>query len=371
MPLRLLLLLAVAVPAGVAGCVSGPLAPLQDLDPRPDAVRQRAGGLGLADSVRYVVHVSADGLRPDAVERLGPALPAFTRLRTEGAWTHDARTDVDFRNTLPNHSAQLTGRPVLGPDGHGWTGNRTPGRGVTLHSNRGAYVASVFDVVHDAGLRTAAYVSKSKFSLFDASYGPEHGAPDVTGADDGRDKIDRFVFDADTEPLVAALADELRRDPAAYTFVHLRDPDAAGHRYRWSVRSGSRYLGAVRAVDARLAVILEVIESDPQLRGRTALVVTADHGGSGRFHGRDREEHFTVPLYVWGPGIDAADLYALNPGRQDPGDAQVPFDAARQPVRNGDAANLSLALLGLGPVPGSTIGVVPLRVRADVEPAPR
>ncbi len=358
-PLRLLGLLL------LTGCVSGPLVPVQDLDPRPDAVLQRAGGLGLADSVRYVIHVSADGLRPDAVERLGSALPAFTRLRTEGAWTHDARTDVDYRNTLPNHTAQLTGRPVLGPDGHGWTGNRDPAPGETLHSNRGTYVASVFDAAHDAGLQTAAYVSKSKFSLFDDSYGPAHGARDTTGADDGRDKIDRFLFDSDTERLTAALAEDLARDPAAYTFVHLRDPDAAGHWHRWSMRRGSRYLRAVQAVDSRLGVILDVVESDPRLRGRTVLVVTADHGGSGRTHIRDREENYTVPFYVWGPGIGTADLYDLNPERQDPGDAQVPFDAVRQPVRNGDAANLSLALLGLGPVPGSTIGVVPPRVRPD------
>ena len=349
----------------VAGCVSGPLAPILDLDPRPDAVRQRVEGLGVADSVRYVIHVSVDGLRPDAVERLGASVPAFTRLRTEGAWTHDARTDVDYRITLPNHAAQLTGRPVLGPDGHGWTVNTDPEPGVTLHSNRGAYVASVFDVVHDAGLRTAAYVSKSKFSLFDVSYDAEHGAPDETGDDDGRDKIDTFVYDPSTESLVRRVVADLQANPAAYTFVHLRDPDAAGHLFTWSMRRGSRYLRSVQDSDARIGTLLDTVESDPRLRGRTVVIVTADHGGTGRGHRADRELHYTVPFYVWGPGIDRADLYTLNPEREDPGARQVPFDAARQPVRNGDAANLSLAQLGLSPVPGSTIGRKPLHIRPD------
>ena len=349
----------------VAGCALGSIAPILDLEPRPGATAERPGGLGAADSVRYVIHVSVDGLRPDAVERLGAALPAFVRLRTEGVWTHNARTDPDYSITLPNHAAQLTGRPVVGPSGHGWTENVDPATGVTLHSNKGAYVASVFDGVHDAGRATAAYVSKSKFSLFHVSYDATHGAPDTTGADDGRDKIDRFVYQADTQSLVAELVADLGDDPAAYTFVHLRDPDAAGHVWTWNVRSGSRYMRAVRRSDARIGEILDAVESDARLVGRTAVIVTADHGGSARHHRADRPLHYTVPFYVWGPGIDRADLYALNPEREDPGGARPGFAAERQPVRNGDAANLALALLGLDPVPGSTIGRDdPLRLAA-------
>ena len=354
----------------VAGCAIGTLAPVADLEDRPTAVDDRPGGPGAADSVRYVVHVSVDGLRPDAIERLGAGLPAFVRLRTESAWTHNARTDPDYSITLPNHTAQLTGRPVLGARGHGWTQNVDPATGVTLHTNKGSYVASVFDVAHDAGLETAAYVSKSKFSLFNVSYDESAGAPDTTGADDGRDKIDRFVYQADTEALVDALVADLGGDPAAYTFVHIRDPDATGHVWTWNVRSGSRYMRAVRRSDARIGQILDAIESDERLVGRTALIVTADHGGSARHHRADRPLHYTVPFYAWGPGIAPADLYAINPDREDPDGERPGFGADRQPVRNGDAANLALALLGLDPVPGSTIGRdAPLRVR-DRPPAP-
>ena len=368
MPRRFLWL---ALPAALlSGCAlfagTAPLLPFTR--PDVDAVT------GVTDSVRYVIHISVDGLRPDAVERL-PLSEAsgFTRLRRESAWTHNARTDVDYRITLPNHTAQLTGRPVVGANGHEWTVNTDPAPGVTLHSNRGAYVASVFDVVHDHGMATAAYVSKSKFSLFDVSYDADHGAPDTTGADDGRDKIDRYVYEPNTNRLVDRLVADLHSDPAAYTFVHLRDPDAAGHIYTWSVRRGSRYLRAVANADRLIEQILEAVASDERLARRTVVVVTADHGGSGRWHFDDVPLHFTVPFYVWGPGIPVADLYALNPAtRENPGAVQVPFSAPRQPIRNGDAANLSLALLGLDAVPGSTIGVPPLRVappRADTSAA--
>ena len=306
--------------------------------------------------IRYVIHVSVDGLRPDAVTRQLGALPAFARLRREAAFTDNARTDPDYSDTLPNHTAQLTGRGVTGPEGHGWTSNVDPDPDATLHANHGAYVASVFGVVHDAGLRTALYASKSKFVLFDQSYDADSGRRDTTGADDGRDKIDRFVYEPDTEHLVDRLAADTRQEPSAYAFVHLRDPDAAGHVWGWQLRASQPYMRAVRRADARIGEILRLIETDGRLAGHTALIVTADHGGTGHNHLDAEPAHYTVPFYVWAPGVPAGDLYARNARTLgDPARARPGFDAALQPIRNGAAANLALALLGLGPVPGSTI----------------
>ncbi|WP_412069467.1 alkaline phosphatase family protein [Rubrivirga sp. IMCC43871] len=366
---RLSLPLSVILITSLSGCyVFRGTAPILDYASR-EAPGSRPGGLGDRDSVRYVIHISVDGLRPDAVERLGfDAVPAFTRLRDRGAWTHNARSDRDYRITLPNHTTQLTGHPVVGPDGHHWTVNVDPAPGVTIHSNRGAYIPSVFDVAHDNGLQTAAYVSKSKFSLYRTSYDAEHGAPDTTGVDDGREKIDTFVYQPDTDTLVDRLVADLADDPAAYTFLHIRDPDSRGHIMAWSMRRGSPYLRAVEHSDMLIGRILALVDDDPRLAGHTAIIVTADHGGSGRGHARDRREHYTVPFYVWSPGVPRADLYALNKGlRVDPGTGHIPYSAELQPIRNGDAANLALAFLGLPPVPGSTIGAaVPLRVRPDV-----
>jgi hypothetical protein len=57
---------------------------------------------------------------------------------------------------------------------------------------------------------------------------------------------------------------------------------------------------------------------------------------------------------VWGAGVaNGAGLYRLNPDYADPGRRRTRYGAARQPVRNGDVANLTTDLLGLPAVRGS------------------
>ena len=315
----------------------------------------------------HVILISVDGLRPDAVTRAGDhMLPNLYRLRSEAVFTDNARTDVDFSNTLPNHVGLLTGRGVVGDRGHNWTTNEDPAEGVTIHSNKSEYVASVFDVVHDAGRSTAAYVSKGKFILFDTSYDAENGAEDTIGEDNGRDKIDRFVYDSDTGDLVARLTDDLASDPANFTFLHLGDPDAAGHSRTWSLRRGSRYMDAVERVDRLVGRVLRAIEENPDLADNTTVILTADHGGSWWSHrNASSREAYTVPFYVWGPGVEPGDLYDLNQGIvHDPGSGRPTYTDATQPIRNASAANLTLTILGLPAVPGSTINATaPLAYR--------
>jgi hypothetical protein len=320
-------------------------------------------------SVDHVVHISVDGLRPDVVTALGAdRLPNFYRFRTEGAWTDNARADQDLTYTLPNHTTQITGRHAFGDGGHGWFWNSDPGP-FTLHTR--GYVASAFDTVHDRGGATALYAGKDKFVLFERSYDAASGAPDEVGTDDGRDKIDAYRYDSDMAALTAAFTADLRQRQFDYTLFHFRHPDGVGHAEEWQVDPATAYAQKVEEIDGLLGQILAVIETTPGLAGRTALVLTADHGGDLGTTGHGNPlaaDNYTVPFYVWGPGVAmGADLYALNPTtRRDPGTGRPSKGDAIQPVRNGDAANLALALLGLPPIPGSRInakqdlGVAPL-----------
>ncbi len=307
-----------------------------------------------ADAGERVIHVSVDGLRGDVIAALGPrAAPHFYRLRIEGAFTDNARNDVDYTITLPNHACELTSRPVLGPDGHGVSFNSDDGR--TLEQIHGSYVAGVFDVAHDRGLATGMYTSKSKFAIFDRSWNETSGAPDTAGADNGRDKIDAYVYQSNTAALLDSFVARMTAAPHGYAFIHLADPDAAGHAYGWESTS---YIAAIRKVDGLIGRVLDLIDGDARLTGTTYLVVTADHGGAGTDHADAANPlNYTVPLYVWGPGVPAgADLYALNASsRANPGNTKPPYTASPPPIRNGETANISLDLLGLPAVPGSVI----------------
>ncbi len=319
-----------------------------------------ATGLCRAD---HVIFISVDGMRPDGVDALGESgAPTFHRLRREGSWTSNARTDVTYTITLPNHTCMITGRGVVGSKGHEWISNTDPKLGQNLHRNHKSYVRSFFDVAHDQGLSTALYASKSKFSLYDVSFDAANGEPDTTGPDNGRDKIDRYVVNEETGPLVDQLIASFAEKPADVTMLHLRNCDSAGHALTWDLTEGSPYLAALKEVDGLLGKLLDGINDSPTMKGKTWVLITADHGGltGTKGHGEAKEaNNYTIAFYAWGPGVPAGgDLYALNPdSRLDPGKLQPGYGAPVPPIRNGDAANLILSLLKLPAVPDSTINV--------------
>jgi hypothetical protein len=320
------------------------------------------GSLAQADGVaKYVIHISVDGAGSGYVQALvdKDMLPNFKRFQTEGACTNHARTDFDYTITLPNHTAMVTGRPVLdkkGPSaaipGHLWIENGEPGD-KTLHSNCKSYVKSTFDVAHDAGLTTAMYASKTKFKLYDQSYNEANGAPDMAAPDNGRDKIDVCVIEEKTELMTSQFIVSLHTKPANYNFVHFRNPDSAGHAHGWG---SPEQVEALRIVDGYLGMIFSAIASNDALKDKTTLILSADHGGFGKDHSNNTDPlDFTIPFYTWGAGVQkGADLYKINDTRQQPGRPDFVI-ANLQPIRNGDGGNLAMNLLGLGPIPDSYI----------------
>ena len=253
-----------------------------------------------------MIQISVDGAGPTFLQYLinDHQLPNFARLQTEGAWTNNARADFDYTITLPNHTCMLTGRPVYDQTGekasvpgHLWVHNGEPGN-LDLHRNARAYVKSTFDVAHDNGLATGIFASKTKFSLYDQSYDSARGAPDTIGDDNGRDKVDVCVINENPLAMTCSYVLNMSDRPLPYSFVHFRNADSAGHAKGWG---SPEYIAALKQVDGYLGMIFEMIGNHPKLNGKTAIILTADHGGFGPTHVSKTDPlNYMIPFYAWG-----------------------------------------------------------------------
>lgn len=277
----------------VVGC-AGPRyltsRPLQSPDPPPTSIS------------RHVVVVSIDGLRPDAIAKF--ATPTLQRLIHEGSYTLEAST-ITPSKTLPSHTSMLTGQ---GPERHGVLWNTPATADVDIIE-----VPTIFSVARARGYRTAAFFSKSKFQPLQRAGTLDYSQ--APGGWFGRWSSDRTVRDA-----VAHL--ETARPNLL--FVHLSDPDRAGHRAGWM---GETYGRAVMETDAALARLLSATEAAYGV-GNYSVIVTADHGGHDRDHGSDDPRDVTIPWIAWGRGVKPGEL-----------------DGA--PIRTMDTASTVLWLLGL------------------------
>jgi arylsulfatase A-like enzyme len=232
--------------------------------------------VGTGAATDHVVIVSVDGLRPDAIARFKATM--IGRLAREGSHSF-AATTINPSKTLPSHTSMLTGE---GPEEHGikWNSNETD-----THSH--VAVPTVFALARAQGLRTSAFFSKGKFNHLEVP-----GSLDHTQAPDGNGKWSASRTVSDVERYLATTRPNL-------LFVHLGEPDYAGHFWGWM---SWMYGRAVRTADAAVARL--VTASDRAFgAGNYTFLLTADHGGHGRSHGSDRPENVTIPWIAWGEGV--------------------------------------------------------------------
>jgi hypothetical protein len=222
-----------------------------------------------------VVLISVDGLRPDAITAADA--PVMTRLMEHGAWARSARTVLPSQ-TVPSHVSMLTGVdvPVHGID---WNVDRTADYGPVR-------VPVAPEILRHAGCSTAAVVAKTKLRHLERP-----------GAFD-RFRVPPRTLGVKAEPVVEEAVRVMRFDRPHLLFVHLADTDIAGHAFGWGSRP---YRLAVRRADAAVGRIRD--EAVRRYGDRVILVVTSDHGGTGRGHAAGEERDVHIPWIAWGSGV--------------------------------------------------------------------
>lgn len=269
-------MLAPAAALFMAGLTAAP-SPYAQTPPAVTEIPAQAAPVGEAIS-GHVVVISIDGLRPDAIEKFGAG--TLQRLMREGSYSLDAQTIMPS-STLPSHTSMLTGEEL---DEHGITWNRNE-EGEHGHVE----IPTVFAQAQARGMETAAFFAKGKFHHLNVPNTLDH-----VRLPDGNDKWSA----AQTVGHVEAY---LERTHPNLMFVHIGEPDYAGHKYSWM--SGP-YARAVRKADAAVAQVLEAADGAFG-EGNYSVIVTADHGGSGWNHGSSDPRDTTIPWIAWGKGVRA------------------------------------------------------------------
>jgi predicted AlkP superfamily pyrophosphatase or phosphodiesterase len=246
-----------------------------------DVARLMAPGPALT---RNVVLVSIDGLRPDAIDRFGA--PTLQRLMREGSYSLTARTTLPSK-TLPSHTSMLSGEP---PDQHGVLWNN-----VASAEKDVLEFPTIFSVARAHGYRTAAFFSKAKFTPLQRP-----GTLDYSQAPGGL--WGRWSSRRTVDDILAHL--ETARPNVL--FVHLSDPDRAGHSAGWMSEAYGR---AVRETDEALRTLMSATDA-VYGDGNYAVIVTADHGGHDYGHGSDDVRDVTIPWIAWGQGVHSGTLDA-------------------------------------------------------------
>jgi predicted AlkP superfamily pyrophosphatase or phosphodiesterase len=220
---------------------------------------------------QMVMIVSFDGLRPDAI---APSEAIHLRsLQDTGVNARAAHTIMPSL-TLPSHSSMLSG---VTPEKHGifWNG-WDPSKGTIR-------VPTIFDEAKKLGMRTAMIAGKLKFAHLD------HPG-----------SLDRFIVREGGADEIADVTSQVIRDVRPQLlFVHFAHADNVGHKKGWMT---SNQFEAIHDADQAMGQIFQTLQ-ELGLLASTAVIATADHGGSGKGHGDASEESTSIPWFAVGAGV--------------------------------------------------------------------
>ena len=126
-------------------------------------------------------------------------------------------------------------------------------------------------------------------------------------------EIRRKSSAAGARALMTPLLTRLHRpsEHAMFVYIHFTDAHAPYDLAGVQGTPYERYLGGLQAIDAELASLFAMLGDRPDLRARTAIVLSADHGEAFGEHHQSYhatslyEEVLRVPLLVHVPGVEA------------------------------------------------------------------
>ncbi len=223
-----------------------------------------------------LVIVSVDGLRPDLMLRA--QTPHLRALMNRGVYTMWAET-TDVAVTLPSHASMLTG---VEPEVHGVNWNADLPEGQVLYPSK----PTLLELGRRAGYTAGVVAGKSKF---DTLFAP--GSTDYLWISN--------QTSSENEPVMEAAIEMISTRRPDILFLHLAETDKLGHAFGWG---GPEIIAGIERVDTMIGRLVTLLEREGDL-DNTFILISADHGGSGRNHGANDPRSRYIPWILVGPGI--------------------------------------------------------------------
>jgi hypothetical protein len=261
----------------------------------------------------HFVVIGYDGLSAVGLSRA--EAPVISKLRKDAAWTFHARAVLPTVSS-PNWASMIM---AATPSQHGITSNDwEPNKFTIAPACHGiaATFPTIFGILREQ--RPAAEIA-----IFHQWTGfarlVEPSAPTVI--ENGSDA-------ADIMRRAIAYLEKRRPD---LLFIHLDNIDDALHHEGHLTPA---YFAAIAEADRLTGLLLEALDRNG-MRPHTFVLLTADHGGTGKKHGGESMQELKIPWILSGPDVRTREL--------------------RTPVNTFDTAATIARLLGLKP-PACWIG---------------
>ena len=228
---------------------------------------------------KHVVLIGLDGFGAYAFPEA--EMPQVKKMMQEGAWSLKVRT------VLPSSSAVNWASIIMGagPTLHGYTewNSATP-EIPSASVNKGGMFPSIFSIIKEQKphAKTAAIFAWGGINPL-----VQKGTADI--------RIPVKGEEACVDSAVAVI----KNQKPAFTFIHLDEPDGVGHNIGHHTKE---YYAELKNVDARIARIVNAVK-DAGIYNETVIIVTSDHGGTGKGHGGKSLDEVDVPWIAIGKGV--------------------------------------------------------------------
>jgi hypothetical protein len=235
-----------------------------------------------------IVVIGVDGLSVDGV--VSARTPRLHELMQRSAWTLTARGVMPTLSS-PNWASMIDG---AGPEQHGITSNGILRKMVEIEPvcrDAEGMFPTIFEVLR-------AQQPASRIAIFHDWPGfadlVEKHAPDIMQHEHGAAKTTETA------------ARYWKENHPALMFVHLDNVDHTGHAEGWATPA---YYRAVEDADRYIGTILDMLRDESALDS-TFVLISSDHGGKGRGHGKNSLEEIQIPWILAGPEVAPGQLAA-------------------------------------------------------------